>query len=54
MKSLLLAVLALLLARQRPPHFIIAQPEIKSLADFKGKLIGVVSMQEGTTFFERA
>src|SRR5262249_20025197 len=36
---------------QRPPHFIIAQPEIKSLADLRGKLIGVVSMQEGTTFF---
>ncbi len=36
---------------QRPPHFIIAQPEIKSLAELKGKLIGVVSMQEGTTFF---
>ena len=36
---------------QRPPHFIIAQPEIKTLADLKGKLIGVVSMQEGTTFF---
>jgi ABC-type nitrate/sulfonate/bicarbonate transport system substrate-binding protein len=36
---------------QRPPHFIIAQPEIKSLADLKGRLIGVVSMQEGTTFF---
>jgi ABC-type nitrate/sulfonate/bicarbonate transport system substrate-binding protein len=36
---------------QRPPHFIIAQPEIKSLAGLKGKLIGVVSMQEGTTFF---
>src|SRR4029077_15519941 len=36
---------------QRPPHFIIAQPEIKALADLKGKLIGVVSMQEGTTFF---
>ena len=36
---------------QRPPHFIIAQPEIKSLADLKGKLIGVVSMKEGTTFF---
>ena len=25
--------------------------KIKSLADLKGKLIGVVSMQEGTTFF---
>jgi NitT/TauT family transport system substrate-binding protein len=36
---------------QRPPHFIIAQPEIKTLAGLKGKLIGVVSMQEGTTFF---
>ncbi|MEA2995459.1 MAG: hypothetical protein QOG74_1008 [Alphaproteobacteria bacterium] len=36
---------------QRPPHYIIAQPEIKSLAGLKGKLIGVVSMQEGTTFF---
>ena len=36
---------------QRPPHFIIAQPEIKSLADLKGRLIGVVSMKEGTTFF---
>jgi NitT/TauT family transport system substrate-binding protein len=36
---------------QRPPHFIIAQPEIKSLADLKGKTIGVVSMHEGTTFF---
>src|SRR5262245_14675412 len=36
---------------QRPPHFIIAQPEIKTFADLKGKLIGVVSMDEGTTFF---
>jgi ABC-type nitrate/sulfonate/bicarbonate transport system substrate-binding protein len=36
---------------QRPPHFIIAQPEIKSFADLKGKTIGVVSMKEGTTFF---
>jgi len=36
---------------QRPPHFIIAQPEIKRFADLKGKLIGVVSMEEGTTFF---
>jgi len=38
-------------AAQRPPHFIIAQPEIKTLADLKGKTIGVVSMHEGTTFF---
>jgi len=36
---------------QRPPHFIIAQPEIKTLADLKGMLMGVVSMHEGTTFF---
>jgi ABC-type nitrate/sulfonate/bicarbonate transport system substrate-binding protein len=36
---------------QRPPHFIIAQPGIKTLADLKGKTIGVVSMTEGTTFF---
>ena len=36
---------------QRPPHFIIAQPEIKTFADLKGKTIGVVSMHEGTTFF---
>lgn len=36
---------------QKPPHYIIAQPDIKSLADLKGRLIGVVSMQEGTTFF---
>ncbi len=36
---------------QRLPHFIITQPEIKSLAGLKGKTIGVVSMIEGTTFF---
>jgi ABC-type nitrate/sulfonate/bicarbonate transport system substrate-binding protein len=36
---------------KRPPHFIIAQPEIKTLAQLKGKTIGVVSMHEGTTFF---
>jgi ABC-type nitrate/sulfonate/bicarbonate transport system substrate-binding protein len=36
---------------QRPPHFIIAQPEIKTLAGLNGKTIGVVSMHEGTTFF---
>jgi ABC-type nitrate/sulfonate/bicarbonate transport system substrate-binding protein len=36
---------------KRPPHFIIAQAEIKTLADLKGKTIGVVSMHEGTTFF---
>ena len=36
---------------QQPPHYIIAQPDIRTLADLKGRLIGVVSMQEGTTFF---
>ena len=36
---------------QRLPHFIITQPEIKSLAQLKGRTIGVVSMIEGTTFF---
>jgi NitT/TauT family transport system substrate-binding protein len=36
---------------QRPPHYIIAQPAIKSLADLKGRTIGVVSLKEGTTFF---
>ncbi len=36
---------------QRLPHFIITQPQIKSLAGLKGKTIGVVSMNEGTTFF---
>jgi ABC-type nitrate/sulfonate/bicarbonate transport system substrate-binding protein len=36
---------------QRPPHFIVAQAEIKALADLKGKTIGVVSLKEGTTFF---
>ena len=36
---------------KRPPHYIIAQPEIKTLAQLKGKTIGVVSMHEGTTFF---
>ena len=36
---------------QRPPHFIIAQSDIKTLAQLRGKTIGVVSMTEGTTFF---
>ncbi len=31
------------------PHFIIAKPEIKSIADLKGKTIGVLSLYEGTT-----
>ena len=36
---------------QRPPHFIIAQPGIKSLQDLRGKRFGVLSLHEGTTFF---
>jgi ABC-type nitrate/sulfonate/bicarbonate transport system substrate-binding protein len=36
---------------QRPPHFIIAQPEIKTLQDLRGKRFGVLSLHEGTTFF---
>ncbi|MGH6741086.1 MAG: ABC transporter substrate-binding protein, partial [Bradyrhizobium sp.] len=36
---------------QRPPHFIIAQPEIKTLPDLRGKRFGVLSLHEGTTFF---
>jgi ABC-type nitrate/sulfonate/bicarbonate transport system substrate-binding protein len=36
---------------QRPPHFIIAQPEIKTLQELRGKRFGVLSMHEGTTYF---
>jgi ABC-type nitrate/sulfonate/bicarbonate transport system substrate-binding protein len=36
---------------QRPPHFIIAQPTIKSLHELRGKRFGVLSLHEGTTFF---
>ena len=36
---------------QRPPHFIIAQPEIKTLQQLRGKRFGVLSMHEGTTYF---
>lgn len=36
---------------QRPPHFIIAQPGIKSLQDLRGKRFGVLSLHEGTTYF---
>ena len=35
-------------AAQRPPHFIIAQPEIKTLADLKGKTIGISVIGGGT------
>ena len=33
----------------RLPHFIIARPEIRTIADLRGKTIGVLSDQEGTT-----
>ena len=36
---------------QLPPHFIIAQPEIKTLQDLRGKRFGVLSLHEGTTYF---
>lgn len=32
---------------QRPPHFIIVQPEIKSLADLKNKLMPCMSRTNG-------
>jgi hypothetical protein len=32
---------------QRPPHFIIVQPEIKSLADLKGTLMSCMSRTNG-------
>lgn len=35
---------------RRLPHFIIAQPRIKKLADLRGAKIGVISLREGTTF----
>jgi len=36
------------------PHFIIAKPSMHSLAELKGARIGVLSMQEGTTYLVRA
>jgi ABC-type nitrate/sulfonate/bicarbonate transport system substrate-binding protein len=35
----------------KPPLFIIAQPEIRSLADLRGKTFGVLSLQEGSSKF---
>jgi len=35
------------------PHFIVAKPEIKSLAQLRGANFGVLSMQEGTTYLVR-
>ena len=36
---------------QKPPHFIIAQPRFKTVADLRGARFGVLSLHEGTTFF---
>ena len=35
---------------QKPPHYIVAKPAIKSLGDLRGAKFGVLSMYEGTTF----
>ncbi len=35
---------------RRLPHFIIAQPRYKTLADLRGAVFGVISMEEGTTY----
>jgi NitT/TauT family transport system substrate-binding protein len=36
---------------QKPPHFIIARPHIKTVTDLKGARFGVLSLHEGTTYF---
>jgi ABC-type nitrate/sulfonate/bicarbonate transport system substrate-binding protein len=36
---------------QKPPHFIIARPHIKSVTDLRGARFGVLSLHEGTTYF---
>jgi ABC-type nitrate/sulfonate/bicarbonate transport system substrate-binding protein len=36
---------------QRPPHFIIAQPRVKTVQDLRGARFGVLSLHEGTTYF---
>jgi ABC-type nitrate/sulfonate/bicarbonate transport system substrate-binding protein len=36
---------------QKPPHFIIAQPGIKTVQELRGKRFGVLSLHEGTTYF---
>lgn len=35
---------------QKPPHFVIALPKIKTTADLRGASFGVLSLHEGTTF----
>ena len=39
---------------ERLPHFIIARRDIKSLAQLRGARIGVLSLNEGTTYLVRA
>lgn len=36
---------------RRPPLFVIAQPEIQTLADLRGKTFGVLSLKEGSSKF---
>src|SRR3954466_6429766 len=36
---------------QKPPHFIIARPHIKTVTDLRGARFGVLSLHEGTTYF---
>ena len=36
---------------QKPPHFIIAQPQFKTVQDLRGARFGVLSLHEGTTYF---
>ncbi len=36
---------------RKPPLFVIAQPEIKTLADLRGKTFGVLSLREGSSKF---
>jgi ABC-type nitrate/sulfonate/bicarbonate transport system substrate-binding protein len=35
---------------QKPPHFIITKPSIRTLADLRGANFGVLSLHEGTTY----
>ena len=35
---------------QKPPHYIIAKPAIKTVADLRGARFGVLSLHEGTTY----
>src|SRR5258707_13897381 len=35
---------------QKPPHFIIARPHIKTVTDLRGARFGGLSLHEGTTY----